>query len=50
MAKDPVCGMQVNEREAKATTEHKGRTFHFCSTECKQTFDRNPDQYARQTA
>lgn len=50
MAKDPVCGMQVDEREAKATAEHGGRKVYFCSAECKQKFERNPEQYARQTA
>jgi Cu+-exporting ATPase len=50
MAKDPVCGMQVNEQEAEATAEHKGQEFYFCSTECKETFDQSPERYARQTA
>ena len=35
MAKDPVCGMQVSEQPAKATAEHKGQKFYFCSTDCK---------------
>lgn len=50
MAKDPVCGMQVNEREAPASAEHKGQKFYFRSADCKQTSDRNPEQYARQSA
>lgn len=47
MAKDPVCGMDVNERDASATAQHQGRTFYFCSPACKQRFDQNPEQYAR---
>ncbi len=30
MAKDPVCEMEVNEREAAATYENKGKTYYFC--------------------
>ena len=29
MAKDPVCGMEVKEGEAKATSQHKGKTYVF---------------------
>jgi Cu+-exporting ATPase len=50
MSKDPVCGMQVDEQQAKATAQHQGRTFYFCSTECRQQFEQEPDRYARQTA
>lgn len=37
MAKDPVCGMVVNE-ETGISTEVGGRLFYFCSPMCKQTF------------
>lgn len=50
MVKDPVCGMQVEERQAAAKTEHQGRTFQFCSEDCKRQFDSNPERYARQRA
>lgn len=50
MAKDPVCGMEVDERQAAATAQHEGRTHHFCSADCKREFDRSPERYARQTA
>jgi YHS domain-containing protein len=42
--------MQVDERQAKATTEHKGQTIYFCSPGCKEQFQANPDRYARQSA
>ena len=48
--KDPVCGMQVNENDAAGKSEHNGQQYYFCSNECKQRFDRNPEQYARKTA
>ncbi len=47
---DPVCGMKVDDQNAKATSEHDGQQFYFCSDQCKQKFDRNPDQYARKSA
>ncbi|MCE9652907.1 MAG: heavy metal translocating P-type ATPase [Nitrosarchaeum sp.] len=37
MAKDPVCGMIVNE-ETGMSSEVGGRLFYFCSPMCKQTF------------
>ncbi len=48
MSLDPVCGMEVDEVRAKATgltTVIEGKTYYFCSTECKEQFDRNPEQY-----
>lgn len=46
MAKDPICGMTVDEKKASATSQHQGKTFYFCSPGCKRTFDKNPAQYA----
>ena len=45
MARDPVCGMQVNEDRAAGTSEYQGQTYYFCSTSCKQQFDQNPERY-----
>jgi len=45
-AKDPVCKMDVEEEKAAACSEHKGRTYHFCSKICKTKFDQDPDRYA----
>ncbi len=45
MVKDPVCGMDVNERTAKFKSEYMGRTYYFCSGSCKETFDKNPAKY-----
>jgi YHS domain-containing protein len=42
---DPVCGMPVDETAARASglvTERDGRTWYFCSPECKREFDANP--------
>lgn len=46
MAKDPVCGMEIDENDAAATSEHNGKTYYFCSTGCKQAFDQEPGRYS----
>lgn len=45
MAIDPVCGMEVDEKEAAATSEYKGKTYYFCALGCKKAFDGNPEKY-----
>ncbi len=45
MAKDPVCGMQVDEKKAAATSNFKGTTYYFCAAACKATFERAPDKF-----
>lgn len=45
MAKDPVCGMNVDERTAPAKSEYNGQTYYFCSMGCKQSFDKAPEKY-----
>lgn len=46
MAKDPVCGMEVNESSAAGASTYKGKTYYFCATGCKKEFDSNPGKYA----
>ena len=45
MAKDPVCGMNVDEKQAAATSQHQGRTYYFCAPGCKAAFDKEPAKY-----
>jgi YHS domain-containing protein len=42
-ARDPVCGMEV--QEGSPASEHLGRTFHFCSEQCRKIFNLNPNRY-----
>lgn len=35
MTKDPVCGLQIDEKQAAAKGAYKGRTYYFCSPTCK---------------
>jgi YHS domain-containing protein len=45
MAKDPVCGMEVDPSEAAAIVEHNGVTYYFCSQDCADSFQDDPDSY-----
>ncbi len=45
---DPVCGMEVDEVRAETlglTSVFKGKTYYFCSEECKEEFDNNPEKF-----
>ena len=46
MAKDPVCGMTVDEKKAAATASYQGQMYYFCSAGCKATFEKAPAKYA----
>jgi YHS domain-containing protein len=45
MAIDPVCKMQVDEKNAPATSEYKGKKYYFCALGCKKAFDQDPEKY-----
>jgi Cu+-exporting ATPase len=45
MVKDPVCGMNVDEKTAKLKSEYMGKTYYFCNQSCKASFDKNPSRY-----
>lgn len=49
MARDPVCGMQVDEKHAAGRSEYEGKTYYFCSSGCKAAFDKNPGRYAEKS-
>ena len=45
MAKDPVCGMDVDESNAKHPAQHEGQTYYFCAPGCKTAFEAEPQKY-----
>ena len=45
MAKDPVCGMSVEEETAAGKSDYRGQTYYFCATGCKKAFDGDPEKY-----
>lgn len=42
---DPVCGMTIEDKEAIATSQYKGNTYHFCADVCKEDFDKDPESF-----
>jgi YHS domain-containing protein len=46
--RDPVCNMEVDEGSAAGRSQYQGEDYYFCSQDCKQKFDRSPEQYTRQ--
>lgn len=45
MAKDPVCGMDVDPHTAQHRAEHGGRTYYFCCNGCRTKFAADPAKY-----
>ena len=48
MAKDLVCGMEVDEKKVTQKTFYKGQTYFFCSAACKKEFDKDPGKYIKE--
>jgi YHS domain-containing protein len=45
MTRDPVCGMDVEIARAAASTDFEAHTYYFCSLQCKEDFERQPELY-----
>ena len=45
MIKDPVCGMEVDEKKAAATLVYGDQTIYFCTEVCKRAFEKDPQKY-----
>ena len=41
---DPVCKMTIEDKDA-ATSVYKGVTYYFCSKNCKDKFDSDPENF-----
>ncbi|MEN8261260.1 MAG: YHS domain-containing protein [Pseudomonadota bacterium] len=46
MVQDPICLVKFTPREARATAEHKGRLYYFCSPVCREKFVSEPQSFA----
>src|SRR6266542_2433374 len=44
-AKDPVCGMTVDPARAQHRAEHAGKTYFFCSGNCRSKFIADPSRF-----
>ena len=47
LVKDPICGMMIESTKAAGNSAFQGKTFYFCSSSCKRTFDKDPAKWAR---
>ena len=45
MEKDPVCGMDVDPKNAAGKTDYQEKTYYFCSLGCKKEFEKNPGKF-----
>jgi membrane fusion protein, copper/silver efflux system len=48
LSADPACGMLVSEekaRESGLTSVYRGKTYFFCSKDCKENFDKSPQNF-----
>jgi P-type Cu+ transporter len=46
MVTDSVCGMSIDEEEARASLRYGERVYYFCSASCRAEFERHPEDYA----
>jgi multidrug efflux pump subunit AcrA (membrane-fusion protein)/YHS domain-containing protein len=49
-ARDPMCGMEVDEKRAAAAgmkSEYEGKTYYFCTDDCRKRFDAKPAKHAQ---
>jgi len=46
---DPVCGMELHEPDAGSSV-YEGKTYYFCSPDCKEEFDEDPKLYVHNRA
>ena len=44
MAKDPICGMEVDPEKAKFKLDRNGTTYYFCSKQCYEEFKGKTDE------
>jgi YHS domain-containing protein len=48
--RDPVCGLILRPGQEEADVRYQEQTYHFCSTECRSLFLKNPAQYIQSLA
>lgn len=51
LERDPVCHMEVNPGAAGVhRAQHLGKSYYFCSPQCRTTFEKTPERYAGKQA
>jgi YHS domain-containing protein len=42
---DPVCGMRLGRSDVRAQADYRGHLYFFCSTDCRERFERKPEAF-----
>lgn len=50
LAKDPICGMKVDERQVPYRATYEEMEVFFCSAGCRDLFVQNPEHYLEEEA
>jgi P-type Cu+ transporter len=50
MTTDPDCGMKIDEKQSEFHTQFAGKKYSFCSENCKQEFETDPDEFVETAA
>ena len=45
MVQDPVCLMSIDPKRVATTLVHNGKTYYFCSVQCRNRFEASPHLY-----
>ncbi|MFH1149111.1 MAG: YHS domain-containing protein [Actinomycetota bacterium] len=45
MARDPICGMEVDPETAAEYLNYDGEMYYFCAPACKRKFEAEPGKY-----
>lgn len=45
---DPVCNMRISVSQAEGAVEFDGTTYYFCASDCKISFELNPNNYVNE--
>ncbi len=46
-SKDLVCGAEIEKEKAAGSYDFEGKTYHFCSESCRDSFSKNPRSYIK---
>ena len=46
-SKDLVCGAELDKEDVAARQDFEGKTYEFCSEECKDNFAENPGKFVK---
>ncbi len=44
---DPICGMTIPIEDAVGKSDYDGTTYYFCTTDCKERFDKDPQSFLK---